>query len=174
MAFAYFQNRKSLADHQALTRKIADEILAAKMELAGEMQKDLKAEKEKFEQRVSDIQQEMETKMKKDLAGVSAKTHSHIAVTLCESKNFRLALHHCKDAIEYFVEANNESTMQRAVGVVIETVLPNLEKTDFDGNEELNSSIEKIIQSIESINENGRYDKPIQDIRKAHKAALAR
>lgn len=172
---AHFQKRKSNADHRRLTAQIAGEINAAKNELVLGLEKELEKVREKFEQRISEIQEDIELQITKIQAGANAKTHHHIAVTSIQNKNFVDALVQCEIAIRDYVIAGDEYNMQITVnGNLLNPIFQNLKKRDFDENDRLEKSISQIVSSIETINDNGRYIDMINNIKKSRKAALGR
>lgn len=175
LIIAYFQKKRANADHRKLTAQIVDEINAAKAELVLGMAKELEKEKEIFEQRIVEIQKNIELQMLGIKAGANAKTHHHVATTSVQNKHYVEALSQCRIAICDYVKAKDEKNLQIVLDIVLQnSVLPNLKKTDFDKDDCLGGNIDQIIQSVETINENGRYANSIASLTRAYKTALAR
>lgn len=175
LVIAYFQRQKSSADQIALTKTVSSEVNEAKKLLIEELDNKLAAKIEKYEERISDIKQELTETIEKIAAQSEAKIHHTQARSIIKDKFYADAVYDCETAIRNYSFAGDERNMQVIVrSLLLESILPNLNQTDFAKHDELEENFNSMLEVLNKLNVNERYAIDIKSFEAALKEAKVR
>lgn len=172
---SFHQKRQLKADHTSLTVLISKEINAAKAELMETIKKDLANEISAIDKKVTDMKSEMSKAISKNGALIDAKVHHLQAISSLEKEAFVGAYDDCVSAMLNYAKALEETNLPTVMdNLLTKSILPKLNKKDFETNTEMKKDFEEAIRVVNDINSNGRYETVIRALRIAFNEATNR
>ena len=156
LLFAYYQNRKSTLELEALEAKIDQKIEQSKIELLNNI-----------EQEISLCLESLSKDNEKKVNALASGIYHIQANNQLSSGKYKNAANSIAAAISYAVDGGEELNLGRQLIILTKKILPNLtakEEPNIDG---LDDMIDAIVNKISVLNENGRYTDAILDLVKA-------
>ncbi|MBL4260179.1 hypothetical protein [Vibrio fluvialis] len=163
LLFAYYQNRKSALELEAMEAKIDQKIEQAKLELLGNI-----------EQEISLCLESLSKGNEKKVNSLASGIYHIQANNQLKSGKYKNAGSSIATAISFAVEAEEELNLGRQLNILTKKILPNLTVKEEPNIEGLDNMIDTIVNQISALNENGRYTDAIRDLIKAASKAKER
>ncbi|MEX0335806.1 hypothetical protein [Vibrio tubiashii] len=163
LLFAYYQNRKSKLEVEALESKIEQKLEEAKVELLDQI-------KEEISSGLESLSKDNE----KTMFSLSSAIYHIQANSSLKSGKYKNAANSIAAAIDYAIQAGDELNLGRQLNILTNKVLPNLNAAEEPNIEGLEATIDTIVDNLSCLNENGRYTDVVRNLRKATNKAKER
>lgn len=176
-----YENRQARIAEQNFRDLLKNLVGEAKLELQGILKADHDAHKAELMNEVRSQENKIQAiaeKFKDDLVKRISRTEGgafHIqGILLLEQKKYLTALVSLLEAISNFVTAEDELNLNRSISGV-EQCLGHLNKNSIDGHlDNVVLRFEAMIETLLTVNKNGRYSDKIRELKKAFKDATER
>jgi hypothetical protein len=169
----YIQWKSLKTEKENLEHHITEEITKAKFAIRNELMAELKQLVETEENSLFSRVDEKFRDLEKKLECAEASTFHIQGNSQLNKKLYVLAAQDFCFATARYMRGEDELNGQRTLNSLIQSCLPNLDKTEFE-KEDLDAILDQLISLLESINHHNRYSDRIADLNRERKAAKNR
>jgi len=170
----FYQSRSLRQDKEYLETLLRTKTEEAKSELETHLATRFAEEQEKIaaiiQKEVSEALAPVERKTERAIGGLFHLQARQIA----DSERPTLALDSCCEALPAYIRAKDESNLQAVLFILTEQCLPDMNKTNFERDVELEGKINKVIELLKSHNKYGRYSRVVDEIKRELRSAQLR
>lgn len=163
---AYFQKKKLKNDEKALIERISTEIEKEKKLLSEVIGNQISSELNLLEQKISALRTELTSEINNKFNIAEAKAHHTQAVSAIAQKRYAQACADCLYAGIGYAKSQSEGNLGRMLEMLKTKVLPNMQKSDFAPENEIEERFENLLTAIEPLNKTDGYIDQIKAIKK--------
>ena len=181
LVFTFYQNRKLKVEKESLEQYVEGIKCELKFSIEEIIKSEIENEKEilgvELKQNKKELNESIEKNKKEiDMQISAAKGASFFlqGSNLFDKNYYNNASESYIRAISHFIDAKNENNLQRALNILTNKILPEMDKSDLNDFPKIQSEIEDIVKGLKKLNENGRYTDDINNLEKAINQMLER